>query len=170
LAALVVISDTSTAVLVLLVDYPLALFLLWRDRQRRSRDPVAEIAAATFMSCGAVAIVLAGGGTLETAAMLGILIGARSIGAILYVRERVAARRGRAASRTVPIAFHVAALLAAVAIFAAGIVNILAILAFTVLLARTLSRKLPETPAKLGWSEVRSGLAALLLISLSFVI
>lgn len=169
-ALVAAIHEVTAAGIVLLAASPLAVFLLWRDRERRSRDLVAEIAAALFMSSGSVAIVLAGGGKALTAAALGLLIAARSVGAILHVRERVGARRGRPVSRAVPIGFHVVSLGLAVAVVAMNVANLLVVAAFVILLGRTLFPVMPADASKLGWSEVRSGLVALVLISLSLAL
>lgn len=160
-------SGAGEALRLLVACSPLALFLLVRDQERRSRDLTAEIAAALFMSCGAIAIGLAGGETIVVSVTLGAMIAARSLGAILHVREQVRMMKGKAMSRSSSIVVHGAALAGVIILAGYGLVNVLAPAAFAVLLARAIVPSVPTSAAQLGWVEVKAGLVSVVLISLS---
>ena len=169
MVAFAVFSGASKALLLLVAFSPLALFLLYMDRARRSRELAAEIAAALYMSCGAVALGLAGGTTVVTACVLGALLAARALGAILHVREQVNVMKGRPAARSVSIVLHAAALAGAIVAVGYGLVNLFAPVAFAILFGRAIFPPHPRSAAQLGWVEVKAGLASVLLISLSLM-
>ncbi len=155
------------SLLPLVVASPLAILLLYRDRERRSRDLAVEIAAALFMATGAVAIAVAGGKPWLQRSCLGAMIAARSIGAVLHVREQVKVMKRRSVSRSASIIVHAAALAVAIVAAGYGVVNLLAPAAFAVLFGRAVYPPFPTGPAQLGWVEVKAGIAAVALISFS---
>lgn len=167
MVALALALGAGEALLLLVAASPLAFLLLYRDRERRSRDVTAELAAALFMACGGVAIVVAGGEPFAAGLILGAMMAARSIGAVLHVREQVKVMKERPSSRSASIVVHAAALSAAIVGVGYGLVNLLAPAAFAVLFARAVYPPHPSSPAQLGWVEVKAGLVAVLLISLS---
>lgn len=167
MVSLALLTGAQDAVLFLVVCSPLALFLLYRDRERRSRDLGAEVAAAVFMSCGAVAIGMAGSEPMAVALILGAMVAFRSLGAILHVREQVKEMKSRPVSRSASIIVHGAALAAVILAVGFGLVNLAAPVAFGILFARAVYPPIATSAAQLGWVEVKVGLVSVLLISVS---
>ncbi len=76
-----------------LVALPLVAVEWWFDIRSRSRRLVPELAGAIGVASSAAAIVLAGGGAGGVAAGAWIVLAARSLGAIPFVRAQIARAR-----------------------------------------------------------------------------
>ena len=150
-----------------LVLAPLALaavpaFLTVRlDFAYRGRELLPELLAPAVLAAAAPAIALAGGWDAPAATALWLLLAARELPAVLYIRARLRLERGEAAGWRPPIAAHLAAVAVGVALALAGLAPWLASVALAWLLARAglgLSPWRKPAPARrIGFAELGHG-------------
>lgn len=146
----------------LVLAAPFALVQFASDVRRKSRTLLVELSGAAAMAASAAAIPLASGGSYRFAAALAALASMRSATAILYVRARL---RGRG---SVPsILTHLFALVVALVLATHGWGPRLAVVAFTLLLARAaagLHFERPLPARSIGLREVGWGSCTAILI------
>jgi hypothetical protein len=95
---------------------PLFAIELWFDVRSRGRRLVPELCGAVGMGAVAAAIVIAGDGGIELAAAAWLVLAARSIGAIPFIRTQIARlHRGATSTRSSDLFQLVAVTIAAVA-------------------------------------------------------
>jgi hypothetical protein len=139
------------------------------EGRNRGRELLPEAFGALALGATASAVVLAAGGTLELAALLWLLMALRTVPSLLYVRVRLRVQRGQAVQRWLPVAAHVAALLAVLALWLTGFVTWIAVAAPLVLLARAAYGLRPsDTPVRardVGIQEMIFGLVYALLVA-----
>jgi hypothetical protein len=146
---------------------PFALVQLFYDARNESRAWIAEIAGCVAMGSVAAAIGIAGGLTAAQSFTLWLLIMARSVSAVLYVRARLRLSKGQRTSIVLPVVVHAVALGIALATRSP-----LIIAAFTILLARAAAglsplRK-PLTAKIIGFTEIAHGIVTVALVALAF--
>lgn len=115
---------------------PLAAIQMYFDFSRQGRHVLPELGGAVTISASAAAIALAGGMTWPAALGLWAIFVARLIPSILYVRERLLLEKGKAFTRWIPIAAHVAAAAAVIALAWFGLSPWLVVAAMLILLVR----------------------------------
>ena len=167
LAAIAVIAVAATALAgprwwtAVAIALPLVAVELWFDARSRGRRLVPELCGAVAVSAAVVAIVLAGGGHGPIAAGLWMILAARSIGSIPFVRTQIARLRQREVDvRAAKLAQGAAGALAglAFAVTPAVWLGFAGVVAGALLQARWLDR--PPVPAKvLGVRQMLLGLA-----------
>lgn len=91
------------------VAAPLVLVELWFDVRSRSRRLVPELAGAIGVCAVAAMIVLADGGDTHLSAALWVVLAARILTSIPYVRAQIARLHGRAAAAAMGVAADAAA-------------------------------------------------------------
>lgn len=159
--ALALLTAQSFAFLLpLAVAAPLALVQLWEDAAGRSRGLLPEIAGSIAMGSVAASVSLAGGASWPSAIGLWVVLAARFVPTILYVRARLAALHGKQAARWPSLLAHASALAVVAALAYAKVLPLLAVLMITVLFARALygfSRQWPSTAKRVGFSEIAFG-------------
>jgi hypothetical protein len=158
---------SAAAVSGALVLAPLALaavpaFIAVRlDFAYRGRELLPELLAPAVLATAAPAIVLAGGWEAPAAAALWLLLAARQLPAVLYVRARLRLERGEAAGWRLPVTAHLVAIAVGVALALAGQAPWLANAALALLLARAgvgLSAWRRPAPARrIGFAELGYG-------------
>jgi hypothetical protein len=147
---------------------PLGLLQLAYDARLRGRQLVPELAGGVALGATAAAVAIAGGWNAAAAFALWLLLAARTVGSVTYVRARLRAARGLAPGRAAAWACHVAALALVAALAARGLAPWLALAAFVALLARALlglregARALP--PRAIGFQEMGYGVLTLVLL------
>jgi hypothetical protein len=148
----------------LLLASPFALAQAYFDFRGESRAVWAELAGPVAITAGAASIALAGGAALPLAASLWILMIARSIPSVLYVRARLRLDRNRPVSVAGANAAHLAAVGAGVALLLAGSGSKLALFALALLAIRAAaglsSRRRALHPKVVGFSEIGYGVVA----------
>jgi hypothetical protein len=153
---------------------PFALVQFGHDALGRSRHLLPELAGSIALSSLGAAVLVAGGWPLAPALVAWLLLSAKSVGAILYVRTRLRAERGAAQSRVAPLGVHAAALALGVSLAATGRAPWLSALAFAVLLARALrglARSSGKTrPQVVGMQELAYGLGFVLMLALGWAL
>ncbi len=157
----------------LVLAAPVAVIQLAYGARNRGRDLVAEIAGGVALAASAPAILLAGGGPAETAAIVGGLLAARAAGSIIYIRARLRRDRGHAASPGGPLLVHAAALVGASLLARTGLLPWTAAAAFLLLLARAAWGLSPwhrvVRPRTVGFQEMAFGMASAALIAIGFL-
>lgn len=151
---------------------PLGLVQLIYDVQLRGRQLVPELAGGVALGATAAAVVLAGGWGAPAALTLWLLLAARTVGSVTYVRARLRAARGQAAGRASTWLCHLATLLLVGWLAARGLAPWLAFVAFAALLARALhglragAGALP--PRAVGFQELGYGVLTLVLLAAGY--
>ena len=152
---------------------PFGAVALAFDLGRRSREAVAEVAAALALGAAAAAIALAAGWAAAPAFALWGVTAARGVPAIAYVRARLRLDKGSPAQAAAAVALHLLAAAGVAALAGAGLVPWLAVAALALLAARAaygLSPRRPRlTVPQLGLSEIGFGLLTVLSVWLGRV-
>ena len=168
LATIAAISAEAAFWWPLLVAAPLIGLELWFDMRSRSRRLVPELAGTIGIGSVAAAVALAGGSSDSVAAGLWIVIAARSIAAVPFVRVQLLRAKSQA-----HVVWHsdVAQLLAVVAVlvcWAADLVPPAAVAALATLAAFELAavRRPPQRAAVIGAQQVVLGLTVVLITGL----
>jgi hypothetical protein len=148
----------------------LIIFVVYDNRPGRSWQ--AELAAPAAFSAVAAGIAIAAGWAIFPALALWLIMIARSLPAVLYVRARLRLAKGKQINAIPAIAAHVLALVLIMVLTAWRLVPASAVLAFLILLlhaAAGLSRyRRNIKPMTLGWIETATGLFTVLLIAIGY--
>ena len=162
------VTCTLTPLLPLIAVLPLAALQIYYDIFRRSRNLVPELAGAVAISSSAAAIALAGGQAVSLSIGLWIVIVARIIPSILYVRERLLLEKGKPYSRTLSTVAHLVAAAAAAVLAINGLISVLAVPVMLFLLYRAViglsPRRTKLKAMQIGVREVIYGAALVLAI------
>lgn len=146
----------------LLLATPLGAVQLWYDARLQGRQLAPEILGGVALGGTASALLLAGGWPLESALALWVLLAAKAVAAVLYVRARLRRDRGQPASRGPALGAHATALAGAAALAAAGWAPALGVAAFAILFARAAhglsSGHRVVRPQVVGFAELGFGL------------
>ena len=148
---------------------PLVTLQLWYEAKRRAREFVPEAAGAAAMGSLAACIALAGGWSLTEALLLWVLLAARAVPSIVYVRARLRLERGLTV-RTWPSWVWHAAVVTAVSLAAIkGVLPWPVTLPYLVLTARAwygLSSWRARAKARtVGFQEIGFGLLTVALLA-----
>ena len=138
LLAAIKTSASYEFMLPLVLAAPLGLIQIVYDRMSRSRALLPELAGSTAMAAVAASIALAGGWPRAAAFGLWVVLAARVVPTILYVRARLKMLHGQQAAPGMVLIMHVLALVVVLALWWAHLASALAIAALLILLARAL--------------------------------
>lgn len=143
------------------VVLPCAVYQIYCDATRRSRQLLAELIGSVAIASSIAVIALADGWSAPRAYALWVILAARSIASIVYVRNRLNLEKGKANSFATPVVAHVAALVLVLGLALAELSPYLVVVLFAVLLVRCtigLSRYRKKVKAmKIGIGEVIYG-------------
>jgi hypothetical protein len=172
LALLVVVFNSDLVFLVpLTAALPLVVVQLYYDAQNRSRATTSEIAGAIALGSTATAIALIGGMDMLPALILWVLLAARVVPAIIYVRARLRLEKGKAWEALPVWASHAAAFGLIIALVVAGLTTWWAVLAIAILTFRALKGiskyRQPVKPSQVGFSEMGLGFLTAVLYALA---
>jgi hypothetical protein len=174
LAAALVSLGRLDVVLPVLLAAPLALVQLTYDARHRGRELLPELAGASAIGALAAVVAMAGGWSLPWALLLWLVLAARTIPSIVYVRARLRLETGRPADRRAVLGSHVAALALVSALAASGLLPALTVGAFVVLLVRAalgVSRwRRPTKAMVVGLREMGFGLLVVAATAAGFVL
>lgn len=118
---------------------PFAAVQIYFDGSRKSRGLLPELLGGVSISASSAAIMLASGASDFAAAALWILMIARLIPSIIYIRNRLRLEKGKGHSLSQPVAAHSAAFIAVVVLAYYGGVPWLAVAAMAILLFRAVN-------------------------------
>ena len=150
---------------------PLVALELWNDMKSRSRHLVPELAGTVGMGATAAVVALAGGASNSTALGLWVVMAARGLAAVPFVRLQLLRLKERAHNMVTSDGAQVAALLAAGVGWLRGFVPWGAVVAigglalFHLVAAR---RPVPQAPV-IGAQQVVLGLTVVLVTALSVI-
>lgn len=136
------------------------------DFRNDSRAMLPELSGAIALSASAAAIAILGGWELLPAMMLSLLLIARAVPAILFVRSFFRKLRGKAASIPMTYGAHVLSILVIAVIAFVGSLPWLSVVAVIILLIRaylTLNSSQAITPKILGFREMGFGVMTIAL-------
>lgn len=150
------------------VAVPLLAVELWFDSRSQSRRLAPELAGATAVAAVGAMVVLAGGGDSRLAAGIWLLLAARSLTSLPWVRAQIQRLRGRGVDQAPVVAGDVAAMGAAGVAVAIERGLALGAAAVMVLLAvqRLAGRGRPAPAKVLGIGQTIAGLLVVLLAAL----
>lgn len=168
----ILVTATPSSLLPFVAVAPLAIYLMVQDVARQSRELVPEILAAIFLSATPASMVIAAGSTWPVAISLSLIMIARLVPSIVYIRNRLNLEKGKPYSTAAPAAVHAVAI-AGVAILAQyGLAPWLSVAMLGILFLRSaagLSRFRRPTPAKvLGIWEVIYGVLMVTAVSVGY--
>lgn len=156
----------------LVVAAPLIAVEAWFDVRSRSRRLVPELAGASAVAAVAAMIVLADDRGLALAAAIWLVLAARAVTSITWVRAQVARLHGHSSPPSITLRADLAAIvLAGIAVFADHRL-IAGALAVAVVLAAQLvwGRRAPVRPVVLGMRQMVLGFGVALVAALGVVI
>jgi hypothetical protein len=142
------------------------------DVQNKARRLLPELTAPMGLAASAPAIALAGGWEWSGAWVLWLLLQARAVPSILYVRARLRLERGDEIDRRPSSLSHLAAVVLGVALWRGAFAPGLTVGALAVLLARALRglsrNRRPAKAKEVGFSELGFGLGYVLATVLGY--
>jgi hypothetical protein len=146
----------------LVIAAPLVLVQLIYDAQNRGRKLLPELSGAGALGALASAIALAAGWPVALSLALWLILLARAVGSIFYVRARLRLERSQAVSSLPVLAAHIGALLLVTALAWFQLAPWLAAIAMVVLLVRAIyglsARRRPAQPKIIGFQEMGYGI------------
>jgi hypothetical protein len=148
----------------LAVAVPLIILELWFDMRSRGRRLIPELAGAIGIGSIATAVALVDGTTTRVAWGLWVVVAARSVAAIPYVRTQILRTKSRSGPRWHSDAAQLAAVAAAVFGWAFDLVPAAAVVALAVLGGINVAAvRLPPRPAVvIGIQQMIFGIAVIL--------
>ena len=160
--------------LALLFAAPFTIVQLFYDSLGRSRALIAELAGSISIGAVATAIAIAGGWPRPAAFGLWVILAARTIPTVLYLRARLRILHRKSASPRVVIIVHLLAILIVFGLARARVVPFLAVAALVILLLRAVigfskSGK-RMTAKKLGLRELAFGAMTVFAVVLGHVV
>lgn len=162
------------ALIPLIPAYLVAAVVIWHfDVEGDSRAWLPEALAAAVMAAFAVSICLAGGWKWDTAAAVGVILLARAVPAVMYVRARLRQIKSGNNAILIPIVLHGLTLCAVLLLNWFTLAPLLATAAVLTLLARAiffLRFGAPFEPRILGIQEVVIGLAYVALVAAGYLL
>src|SRR6266498_4445715 len=134
--ALAIKTGGAGFLLPLLFAAPIAFIQLFQDSVGRSRSLTAELAGSISIGAVATAIALAGNWPRPAAFGLWVILAARTVPTILYLRARLRLLHRKPASPRVVIGSHLLAIAIVVVLALEGAAPFLAVVAMVILLSR----------------------------------
>lgn len=170
--ATLIIVRALNPLLPLVFALPLFLLQLTYDLRSQSRSATAEIAGTLATGAFASSIVMMQGWVLLPALGLWLVLSAKAVTAVLYVRARLRLEREKSAGVTLAVGAHVAAIILLIVTTLLGLTRWTAAAAMAVLTVRAAvglsSFRKSRPPKIIGMQEVAYGLLFLLIVALGY--
>lgn len=145
----------------LVMSAPVAVYLIFQDASRKSRETLAELLAASVLATSIASLTLAAGASSLLASALWLTIVARLVPSVVYVKNRLRIEKKKDHSHLWPVAAHIAALGAVIVLAFQGLGSVLTVAVSLFLLIRSAtglsSRRQKLTAKQLGIREVIYG-------------
>jgi hypothetical protein len=154
------------------VAMPLVVVEMWFDRRSRSRRLVPELCGAMGIAAAVAAVVMAGGETARLAFGLWLVLSARAVASIPFVRIQIARlRHGNGSVAASDAAQLIGVVIAAGAVILDGrlVAGLVAVVGLAALQSRW-ARQAPVTAKMLGVRELLLGLAVVAITSLGVLV
>ncbi|MCD9185130.1 MAG: YwiC-like family protein [Pyrinomonadaceae bacterium] len=116
---------------------PLAVYQIYCDASRKSRELLPELTGAVAISSSVAVVALADNWTFSAAVALWGIFAARLVPSILYVRNRLRLEKGKDFSQIVPFLANLFALIFVGTLAYKGFASLITTAMFTVLLVRS---------------------------------
>lgn len=145
----------------LIAIVPMVAVELWFDMRSRSRRVLPELFGAVGMGGAVAVIVLAGGGSVRLAAACWLVLAARSVSAIVTIRDQVGRLHGRPGHQRLVISADLAAIAlaaAAVVVDRSAALGVIAVVA-AIAIQRVLNTRPTRRAVVLGVRQTLLGLA-----------
>jgi hypothetical protein len=126
----------ASLLLPLLIAAPVIIIQLMYDSMGRSRALIAELSSGVSTGAVAATIAISGGWSRSASFALWVILAARNVPTILYLRARLRILHQKHASKATVVIAHVAAIAVVAVLARAGVAPLLALAALTVLLLR----------------------------------
>jgi hypothetical protein len=158
----------------LILMAPLVLLMIASTLQNRGRDLLPELAGAAALAATASSMALAGGESNGTALALWVILNARSLPSILYVRARLRLEKDKPFSLRLVTLSNLAGVAAVLVLILARLAPVLPLLAMVILLARALYglspyRRRVQTRT-IGFLEIGYGLLVVVLTAAGYAL
>jgi len=157
----------------IIVLSPLILVFLLFDTQNRGRSLLPELAGPLGLAASAPAIALAAGWSWTGASALWVVLMARTLPSIFYVRARLRLERGKSFDAGSVVIYHVAFAVVVGALAWRGLTTWATVLAFAILVLRAiigLSRyRRLRRAQQVGISEIAYGLIYVLIVAIGYL-
>jgi hypothetical protein len=161
-------------ILPLIAASPLVLAMLASTIQNRGRDLIPELAGASALAVAASGIALAGNASAQTAFALWVVLTARDLPSILYVRARLRLEKDKPFSWTLVFLANLIAVITVLALVWLDIAPLLALVALTILFARALYGLSPYRrrvrTQTIGFLEMAYGLLLVIATALGYTL
>ena len=171
LLVVVLVGSNRQFIVPLLMAVPLVVIEFWYDIRSRSRRLVPELAGTVGIGSVAAAVVLIGGASASVAAGLWLVIAARSVAAVIFVRLQLRRVKQQPFKQTAADIGQAVAVLAATVGAATGVVPWVAWGSIVVLaiVHSWLVRRPPPSIPVIGAQQVVLGLFVVLTAGLAFI-
>ncbi|UCH83062.1 MAG: YwiC-like family protein [Candidatus Latescibacterota bacterium] len=151
---------------------PFAGVYLFYDTKKQSRKLIAELAGPFGLAGVATGIALAGGWSWGPAVALWVVVMARTIPSIFYVRARLRLESGRPLDRGFVFVIHLLCALVVIVLIRWGMAPAMTLAAFGLLWVRALhglSRfRRPSKAVRIGFQEIAYGLAYVVWVAIGY--
>jgi hypothetical protein len=158
----------------LVLSAPLVAVLLAGTLVNRGRDLLPELAGPSALAATAASLGVAGGEALDMALALWVILLARNIPSILYVRARLRLDKHKPAALAPVLAINGIAVVGVLVLALAGLAPGLAVLAVTLLALRAAIMLAPNRPQvrvqTIGFMEMGLGLLTVLLAAVGYAV
>ncbi len=166
------LASLLTAAVPVALAVPFASVQLYYDARNQSRKLMPELCGVAALAMIAPAIAVSGGWEVGAALILWLIVTARAVSSILYVRARLKLEHQKPVATLPPVLAHVAALLLMAGLSAMQITPMITIPIFAILLGRAwlgLSAYRTPQPAKIiGIREIGYGLLTVIGVALGY--
>jgi hypothetical protein len=145
----------------LLISAPVAVYLIFLDASRKSREALSELLAALVLGGSITTLMLAGGFGYQISFAMWLAMSARLVPSVVYVRNRLRLEKGKEYSAVMPLFTHTAAFAIVGILYLLRLGSILTVAVAVFLLLRSTtglsSRRRKLTAKHIGIREVIYG-------------
>ena len=156
----------------LIISSPAVVYLILQDASRKSRETLSELLGASVLALSIAALSLAAAHSYAFAAAMWVIMLARLIPSVLYVKNRLRLEKKKDYSIAVSVTAHLTAVLMLGLLYAVGYGSILTIAVSGFLFVRSItglsSRRNKLTAKQLGVREVIYGMVYALSVVIGY--
>lgn len=158
----------------LVISAPVAIYLIYLDASRKSRDTLPELLGAAILASSIASLSLAAGLSYLFAGSMWLIMVARLIPSVIYVRNRLRLEKSKAYSIVWPFVLHVAAIAILATLYFYGFGSVLTLIVAAFLLGRSVTglsaNRKRQTAKQLGVREVVYGVVYALSVVVGYYV